>query len=71
MWHGTVVARNGHDEYALSADLAFDLDDTPLLVNVSHPLWTQSAARVEYFTRHVPDETFAIPRSCFKALDAV
>ena len=64
LWHGTAVAATGTASYALTTDLAFRLDGTPALVNVSHPLWVQTAARVEGFVPHAPDSAFAIPSSC-------
>ena len=70
VWRGTATAagsRHGGD-FALTTDLGFRLDGTPVLVNVSHPLWVQTQARVQHFQRSVPTGTFDIPPSCLRPL---
>ena len=64
VWRGTATSQGG-EHYALSTGLAFTLDGTPRFVNVSHPLWIQTAARVDGFERSVPDDAFDVPPSCF------
>ncbi|KAH8067364.1 hypothetical protein JL720_12401 [Aureococcus anophagefferens] len=63
---GVAVAVGGSDDYSLKYDLAFDDDGHPAFVNISHPLWISTAARVDGFTRDVAGDAFDIPRGCFK-----
>ena len=67
LWHGTATATGGED-FALTTDLAFRKDGSPAYVNVSHPLWVQTAARVDGYERSVPQGAFDIPSECFKEM---
>ncbi|KAH8045896.1 hypothetical protein JL720_16558 [Aureococcus anophagefferens] len=58
---GVAVAVGGSDDYSLKYDLAFDDDGHPAFVNISHPLWISTAARVDGFTRDVAGDAFDIP----------
>ena len=64
-----------HDgEYHDDDDDSFDLETTisydaatgkiPLYVNISHPLWVTTAAKLEDFSTVVDDSDFAIPAKC-------
>ena len=63
---GVAVAVGGADDYSLKYDLAFDADGKPAFVNVSHPLWISTAARVDDFSNVVPADAFDVPKNCFK-----
>ena len=71
IWRGTATAESSTEHYSISTDLAFDLDGTPRFVNVSHPLWVQTAARIDGFVREAPDSVFEVPHECFKEMEAI
>ena len=69
-YRGVAVAFGGGDDYALEYDLAFDGDGRPAFVNVSHPLWISTAARVDGFSTDVDAWAFDIPETCQNASGA-
>lgn len=53
------------DTFNLKTVVAFLKDgSTPAFVNVSHPLWVQTAAAVSDYTTDVPSNEFDIPDKC-------
>jgi len=64
VWRGRAVS--AREDYALQTSIAYSSLDyrTPLFVNVSHPLWLQTAARIDNFTHVINSSDFAIPPSC-------
>jgi hypothetical protein len=73
VWEGVAVSQNkqganmqGEDDgFALATTIAFSPDHkTPLFVNISHPLWIQTAATITDFTPTAPNSNFDIPASC-------
>jgi len=72
VWRGRAIS--ARDDYALQTSIAYSSVDhsTPLFVNVSHPLWLQTAARIDNFTNSINGSDFAIPTSCIhsQVLDA-
>jgi NAD(P)H dehydrogenase (quinone) len=67
VWRGRAIS--AREDYALQTSIAYSSVDhsTPLFVNVSHPLWLQSAARIDNFTRRINNSDFAIPPSCINS----
>ena len=65
MWRGTARGR-GADEggFALTTELGFRADGTPAHVNVSHPLWVATKARIDNFVPTAPDSAFDVPPTC-------
>ena len=65
MWRGTARGR-GADEggFALTTELGFRADGTPAHVNVSHPLWVATKARIDNFVPTAPDIAFEVPPTC-------
>jgi hypothetical protein len=41
---------------------------TPAFVNVSHPLWIQTAARVQSFSHEIDAAELEVPPDCYKAI---
>lgn len=69
LWRGVAASTDASSaNYALSTSLAFRSDGTPVYVNVTHPLWVQTAAIVEHFSRAVPSDRFDIPDQCMASL---
>jgi NAD(P)H dehydrogenase (quinone) len=71
LWSG-VAASIGASNFNLKTSIAYStssLDGSliPRFVNVSHPLWTQTAARIDNFSRSIDVDVFAIPKECFRA----
>jgi len=75
VWKGVAVSsteRNGGQAYALSTSIAYSADDvesaspTPIFVNVTHPLWYQTEARLDRFSRSIDVSDFDIPGACFR-----
>ena len=69
MWRGLAESdqQRGGQAFALTTDVAFLPDgQTPAFVNVSHPLWVQTAARVDAFTRMVDPHAWDVPDKCPK-----
>ena len=56
----------GYHSFDLETTVVFDSESgLPLAVNVSHPLWITTAAKIEDFTRDVDEfSAFAIPSGC-------
>jgi len=70
VWRGVAVSSEGEGpDYALSTSIAYSADDevTPVFVNVSHPLWTQTQARIDNFSSQIDFHDFDIPDICFKS----
>jgi len=67
VWRGRAIS--ALENYALRTSIAYSADDlsVPVFVNVSHPLWLQTAARIDHFTHNVDDGSFVIPPSCFQS----
>jgi len=65
VWRGKAVS--AVQNYALHTSIAYSAEDPsiPVFVNVSHPLWLQTAARIDNFSRVIDDSVFTIPSSCF------
>lgn len=36
----------------------------PVLINVSHPLWMTTSARIDNFNATLPEDAFKIPEGC-------
>lgn len=67
VWKGTAssTGSGGAEPFALGTNVAFFPDGiTPAFVNVSHPLWVQTAASFEDFTTDVDNAEFGIPDNC-------
>lgn len=62
---GVAVAVGAGDDYSLKYDLAFDDKGRPAFINVTHPLWISTAARVDGFSNTIPPDAFDIPKSCY------
>jgi hypothetical protein len=65
VWQGK--ATSAAQNYALHTSIAYLADDPtiPVFVNVTHPLWIQTAARIDHFSRNISARAFDIPHSCF------
>lgn len=72
VWTGVSVSseKNAGHEYALSTSIAYSTDgeSTPLFVNVTHPLWVQTEARIDKFSHTIDDRVFDIPEGCYKSM---
>jgi len=69
VWTGRAqsTAAAGQKSFDLETTIAYSRDGTtPLFVNVSHPLWVQTAARIDGFTNDIDKSHFDIPQGCFK-----
>ena len=49
---------------ALTTELGFRADGTPAHVNVTHPLWVATKARIDNFVPTAPDSAFDVPPTC-------
>eukprot|EP00404_Azadinium_spinosum_P000849 CAMPEP_0180415716 /NCGR_PEP_ID=MMETSP1036_2-20121128/70_1 /TAXON_ID=632150 /ORGANISM="Azadinium spinosum, Strain 3D9" /LENGTH=603 /DNA_ID=CAMNT_0022420541 /DNA_START=70 /DNA_END=1882 /DNA_ORIENTATION=- len=68
LWSGVARSSGQGETFPLQTSIAYAAADatTPLFVNVSHPLWVQTAARIDNFSRSIPPGIFDIPQGCFK-----
>ena len=66
VWRGRAVSTADTSEnFALETDVAFLPDGiTPAFVNVTHPLWIQTAAVVQHFTHVVNAADLEVPPQC-------
>jgi len=69
VWQGKAIS--AVEDYALHTSIGYLAENLsiPVFVNVSHPLWQQSTARIDAFTHDIDDKVFAIPQSCFHSRD--
>jgi len=66
VWKGRAESSTNGKSFDLETSIAYSIDEkTPLFVNVSHPLWVQTAARLDGFTNDIDASHFDIPQSCF------
>ena len=68
----------GRAESSTDANESFDLETSvaytttasgamvPAFVNVSHPLWVQTAARIDHFTNQVDPTAWDVPQACYR-----
>merc|ERR1712187_1062376 len=72
VWSGDAVSSGSQAQFALNTSIAYSAADgvTPAFVNITHPLWTQTAARIDNFSRHIDPHAFDIPTGCFKTTQA-
>ena len=67
VWKGRARSSANGKSFDLETSIAYSINEkTPLFVNVSHPLWVQTAARLDGFTNDIDPSHFDIPQSCFK-----
>jgi len=64
LYKGVAVSESASTDYALQTTVAFNADHLPVLINVSHPLWMTTAARIEDFSSTLPKDVFNIPDDC-------
>lgn len=66
VWTGTAESTgSGAQPFTLATSVAFLPDGvTPAFVNVSHPLWVQTAASVVDFNTVVSEDVFLVPKGC-------
>lgn len=66
VWTGRASSQGSESAFDLETTVAYNADGKPLFVNVSHPLWVQTAARIDHFTNDIDQNEFTIPDECFK-----
>jgi len=69
VWKGVAVSSDKEGQsYALSTSVAYGAADlsTPMFVNVTHPLWTQTQATIDYFSHEIDEHDFDIPDACYR-----
>ena len=65
VWSGVAESTSASTPFALATVVGFLPDGvTPVLVNVSHPLWVQTSAKIDHFSTNVSDSDFGIPDGC-------
>jgi len=71
VWQGRSV--NAVEQFALQTRIAYSIESpsVPIFVNVSHPLWVQTSARIDSFSHVIDNDAFDIPAKCFAGLQVV
>lgn len=65
VWRGRALSSDG--KYALFTSIAYTRDSlhpVPVFVNVSHPLWMQTAAYIQGFKQEIDFHVFDVPDIC-------
>jgi len=66
VWRGKALSKDSN--YALFTSIAYTRDSlVPVFVNVSHPLWIQTAAHIQGFKKEIDFRVFDVPRSCYRS----
>ena len=67
VYSGRADSQSSMASFDIETTIAYDAETkVPLFVNVSHPLWVQTAARIEGFSNSINQTDFNIPGGCFK-----
>jgi hypothetical protein len=71
VWQGKAVS--AIESFALQTTIAYSAENpsVPIFVNVTHPLWVQTSARISNFSDAISDHAFDIPSKCFAGLQVV
>eukprot|EP00466_Bigelowiella_natans_P009725 jgi/Bigna1/137783/aug1.41_g12491 len=66
VYRGTTKSSSTADPFGLEISIGYEVNESPVFVNVSHPMWVQTSAKINGFSHMIDESQLEVPSQCFQ-----